>query len=518
MPVLGGSRSLPTAILAVAITMIIVALVGLERHRADVAITTSVIDGTPATIYRDRQAVANATRAPAVVIAHGFAGSRQLMEAYALTLAHAGYVAVTFDFEGHGRNPKPMSGDVTKIEGTSRLLMAEVGRVSDAVLNMPGVDGRLALLGHSMASDIVVRRAKADVRVAATIAISMFSRAVTPNSPRNLLMITGAWEDFLRREAVKALKLADPQANEGATSGDPAAGTGRRAVAAPMVEHVGVLYSPTGMREARAWLDVVFDRQSQGPVAATGGWILLLLAGIITLAWPLAQFLPASQAEPTDIPLATFFAATLVPTIITPLGLTLVETRLLPVLVADYLAIHFLLFGVLSLAVLHFGGAALPTLRKHNGGVLAAAQPGLIAAAALAIYGIAIFGGALDRYVANFTPNTDRLIIIAAMAVGTIAYMLADSVLAASGHASWWRIAFARTAFLVSLAIAVALDLERLFFLVIIMPVIIIFFIVFGLMGSWVGHRTRSPLAPGIGMGLILAWALGVTFPVFSAT
>ena len=33
--------------------------------------------------------------APAVVITHRFAGSRQLMEAYAFTLARAGYVAVS---------------------------------------------------------------------------------------------------------------------------------------------------------------------------------------------------------------------------------------------------------------------------------------------------------------------------------------------------------------------------------------------------------------------------------------
>ena len=74
----------------------------------------------------------------------------------------------------------------------------------------------------------------------------------------------------------------------------------------------------------------------------------------------------------------------------------------------------------------------------------------------------------------------------------------------------------ARGAFLASLGAAVALDFKRLFFLVIIIPVILLFFIIFGLMGGWVGRRTMSPGAVGIGLGLILAWSLGVTFPMFS--
>ena len=61
---------------------------------------------TPATLYlRDAGGPA-----PVVVVAHGFAGSRQLMESFALTLAQAGYVVASFDFQGHGRNPVPMSG------------------------------------------------------------------------------------------------------------------------------------------------------------------------------------------------------------------------------------------------------------------------------------------------------------------------------------------------------------------------------------------------------------------------
>lgn len=471
----------------------------LEAARSGLTITPLAVGTTPATVYRQ----ADAPPAPLVVVAHGFAGSRQLMEAYALTLARAGYVAVSFDFEGHGRNPVPMSGDVSRIDGTTRLLMRETGRVLDAALALPFVDGRAALLGHSMASDIIVRLAIEDPRVAATVAISMFSEAVTASEPRNLLMVSGAFESFLRANALANAKLADPAATEGTTIGDPAAGSGRRAAAAPNVEHVGVLYSAAALQESRDWLDAVFGRTSAGPVAATGLSILLLMAGLVLLAWPLASLLPRRTGPAEPVKLRAFLVAILAPAAITPPLLALFDTRFLPVLVADYLAVHLFLYGLLSLTVLAWNGVRV--------GHIAWA-----AALAFAVYGIFVFGGALDRYAASFMPNAARLPIIAAIAVGAIPYMLADSLATEGGRARVWRVAAARLAFLASLGAAVALDFERLFFLLIIIPVIVLFFGVFGTMAGWIGRRTQSPGATGLALGLILAWAVGVSFPIFS--
>jgi Serine aminopeptidase, S33 len=471
----------------------------LERERSGLSIVQLQVGQTPATVYQRT----GSARAPAVVIAHGFAGSRQLMEAYALTLARAGYVAVSFDFEGHGRNPNPMSGDITSVDGTTQLLMREVGRVIDAALALPGVDGRVALLGHSMASDIVVRRAIGDARVAATVAVSMFSEAVTASEPRNLLIVTGEWEAFLRQDALRNVRLAEPSAVEGTTVGDPSGGTGRRAVIGPGVEHVGVLYSATALREARAWLDAVFGRTSSGPVSATGGPIVLLLLGIVVLAWPLSQLLPKGETVPSTLSFRTFLTAVLVPAVSTPVLLSFVDTRFLPVLVADYLAAHLLVYGVIALALMRWRGIRF-------------GHVAWISALALAGYGIFVFGGALDRYVASFWPIAPRLPIIAAIAVGALPYMLADSLVTEGGRTALWRVLAARGAFIASLGAAVALDFKRLFFLLIIIPVIVVFFTIFGLMGGWVGRRTGSPCTAGIGLGLLLAWALGVSFPMFA--
>jgi hypothetical protein len=93
--------------------------------------------------------------------------------------------------------------------------------------------------------------------------------------------------------------------------------------------------------------------------------------------------------------------------------------------------------------------------------------------------------------------------------------MAADALATLATGASVLRRLAARAALLGSLALAVALDFERLFFLAIIFPVIVLFFLVFGSMGRWVGIRAGATPV-GLALGLILAWSLGVSFPMFA--
>jgi hypothetical protein len=74
-----------------------------------------------------------------------------------------------------------------------------------------------------------------------------------------------------------------------------------------------------------------------------------------------------------------------------------------------------------------------------------------------------------------------------------------------------------RSVAVLSLGLAVALDFERLMFLVIVLPVIMIFFFLFGALGSRAGRATGRALPVGAGLGLFLGWALAVTFPLFAA-
>jgi dienelactone hydrolase len=478
----------------VAIVALCAGMWGLEMPRQGLEVRHDRVGQTPVTVMQRPGA-----EGPVVVIAHGFAGSRQLMSAWQLTLARAGYMTVSFDFEGHGRNPVPMSGDVTEIDGTTRLLMAETGRVTDYAVGLPGAVPEVALIGHSMASDVIIRQGLEDPRVEAIVAISVFSQAATREVPQNLLMINGQWEGMLRAEAQRV--MAELGAQEGMTVGTPGDGFARRAVAAPFVEHVSVLYSPTGLREAVAWIDASFGRYGGAQAVVLGPWIILALFGAVLLALPLSRLLP-SGAQPWHPGRWAFWGLALGPALVTPLILSLFDTRFLPVLVADYLSVHLALYGALVLIGAGWAGG-WPRMQ------------GWVWGGALALFGLVVFGGILDRHVGSFVPHPGRVPVMAVILPGAILAMLADAVLTEASTATLWRRIVVRGAFLASLGVAVALDFERLFFLIIILPVILAFYASYGMMGRFVGRRTGSVVAMGLGLGIILGWALGVTFPMF---
>jgi dienelactone hydrolase len=494
-----------------AAALVITALWQLRAAEEGITITPVMIGDIPATVYE----AAGGGRAPTVVIAHGFAGSQQLMRSFALTFARNGYTAVTFDFAGHGRNPRGLSGNLEQVDGATRRLIDDVARV--ATYARERGDGRIAVLGHSMASDIVVRFAQGDPAVGAVIAVSMFSPAVTASSPRNLLAIAGDWEGTLKREALRAVGLftAPQQAQPGVTYGDFAAGTARRAAFSPNAEHVSVLFDEVTMQESLAWLYQSFGIARDGAVRTDGRgpWIVTLLGGLVLLGWPLSSLLPRVSSPPAGAGLGwrRIWPGLIIPMIATPILLRFMPTQFLPVLVADYLAVHFLLYGVITAAWLFWQ-------RRDSDGKSELLSATGFAAALLAVvaYGFLGLVWPLDTHVTSFIPVGSRPLLIAVLMVGTLFYFMSDEWLTRGRGAARGAYAASKLAFLVSLAIAVALDPHRLFFLAMIVPVIVPFFLVYGLLSRWIYTRTGHPLIAGAASALAFAWAIGVTFPLLA--
>jgi hypothetical protein len=499
-----------------AILAIAAALFHLESAQRGLVVERAVVGKTPVTVFRPSEGPSRAV----VLIAHGFAGSQQLMQPFATTFARNGYTAVTFDFPGHGRNPALLTGSVTSVDGATRTLVTSMQAVAAYARGLGA--GPLAVLGHSMATDVVVRFAEEATDVRATIAVSMFSPAVTATRPDNLLVIVGDWEATLKREALRAVGLAtSPEAPEpGRTYGDLSRGTGRRAAWSPHVEHVGVLFSPASMREALAWLDGTFGRSGREPLYldARGPWILLLLLGIVALARPLAGLLPVVTAPPAGAGLAwsRLWLPVVVPAVVTPLVLRFVPTHFLPVLVGDYLAAHFATYGLLTWSCLAWVRSRAPQASGRRSILPAKKELLLVAGAALGLvlYAVVGLGAAIDRYVTSFVPSPGRATLILATLVGTLSFFLADEWLTRGEGAARGAYAATKVAFLLSLGLAVALDVQRLFFLLIIVPVIVAFFLMYGLFSAWVGRRTGNPFVAGVANAIGFAWAIGVTFPM----
>jgi hypothetical protein len=74
----------------------------------------------------------------------------------------------------------------------------------------------------------------------------------------------------------------------------------------------------------------------------------------------------------------------------------------------------------------------------------------------------------------------------------------------------------ARFSLFASLGAAALLDPDQLMFVLVVLPVFALFYLVHGILGRWVGQRSGA-LASGIGLGLCWAWALGVSFPMFTS-
>ncbi len=508
--------------------LLLFGLMGLFGSYSGLDVQRLRVGPIPVTLFQ----AADAAPGPTVIVAHGFAGSRQLMQPFAVTLARNGYRALVFDFPGHGRNPQPLAGQIGDDARAQALLGALVDVIAHA-RRLPEGDGAIALLGHSMAGDIATRYAsqspqaleeeKTDVR--AVVAVSPYLSLPVDALPAvNLLFIYGAWEPQIiqaqGRDAVAAVAdVAETAIAPDTTYGSFDDGSARRLVIADGVEHISVLYSGAALRAAVDWLDTAFGRAQQDPATAEvsidrrGPWLGLYYLGALLLAWPLTLRLPKVAAERLGAgSLATwgwrrFWPIAVAPALLTPLLLWPMPTDFLAIAIGDYIALHFGLYGLLTLAGLWLAGA-LPRLAGTSITAL------LIAIALVAGFETLALSLPTDRFVASYLPTPHRLITVAVLFAGTLLWFVADEWLTRGARTPRLGYAATKVLFLVSLMLAVALNLGELFFLVIIIPAILVLFLVFGLFSGWLYRRTGQPLVAAVTNAFAFASAIAVSFPL----
>ncbi|MFP4160680.1 MAG: alpha/beta hydrolase [Ectothiorhodospira sp.] len=477
-------------------------------------------DGVPLTVF----APPGAESAPVAVIGHGFAGSRQMMQPLAITLARHGYRAVTFDFPGHGGNARPFVPDLSdETERRARLRRALDAAVAHA-RGLPQAGGGMALLGHSMAGDILLDYAGDHPRqVAASVLVSPYISGDTRlEGLSNLLFVFGEWEPAtLREPALAAFPVAPEAVRPGVTHGDPERGDARRLAVAPDVEHIGVLYSGTMQEEALTWLQAALPvpatPEDTGGVTRWGPWLGLLFGGILLLARPLSALLPRVASPPAGAGLSwgRLLPLAVVPAVLTPLLLWPVPLGGLPLLLSDYLALHFAVYGGITWLL-------LMALQRRTGTVFPFRGPGrnrgrlLVAAIAAGLYATFAFGLPIHVFVTGYLPGAERLAVLPLILAGTLLFFTADAWLTRGADAAPWGYAFTKFLLLISLMGAVALRLEDLFFLVIILPAMAAFLLVYGLIDRWTWRATGHPLPGALAVAFALAWDMGVTFPLVS--
>ncbi len=503
------------AVAIIALALLAVALWQLAAQSTGLVITRADLEHTPLTGY----ALPGDDARPVVVLAHGFAGSQQLMQPFATTLARAGWRVLSFDFPGHGRSARALSGGLDDLAAMQRDLIGTLDRVVAHARTLSGADGRIAVLGHSMAADVVVRFAHARGDLIATIAVSLFLPTPERFDPRNLLIIDGALESAMLREQGRRIVgapfgvLAEP----GRTYGQFEDGSARRVAFARGVEHIGVLYSADAQAEAVAWLDAALGRPPVGAAVDTRGrWIGVLCAALLLLAWPLTGLLPRlAPAEPMapPVPWRLVLPVAVLPALLTPLALVHAPAHLLPLMLGDYLVLHFALYGVMTAVGLLWLRRRVPAHPP-----LGVSPRRLVPPAALvAAYGLCAFGLPLDQWVLSTFSGAWRLLLVAALMAGTLPWCIADEWFTRRLAGRRGVYALTKLCFLFSLALATALNLNRLFFLIIIVPAILVLFVVYGLISRWVNQATGHPLVAASANAFVFAWLIAMTFPVIAA-
>jgi pimeloyl-ACP methyl ester carboxylesterase len=290
---------------------------------------------------------------PVVLVGHGFAGSDVIMRGFALTLAHAGYTVVTWDFDGHGANPRPFPADWTSSNGA---LVADAEQALQAAINQDLADSqRVAILGHSMGSGVALVYGQKHPETAVTIAVSPVTQTVTLYLPKNLLLMAGTAEQSFLDNARNLLAQA------GGAGGDPKLGTARQLIPIQGANHLTILFANPAHQAARDWLDAAFGPQP-GAIAYVEHsiwWYVLGVVGTlifaVALAGWLAEKMPISKSTRPlwrrfGALLAGVFVATLVLWLVGKVGLHLEYS--LGLLVGGYLLVWFAVAGLIGLALM----------------------------------------------------------------------------------------------------------------------------------------------------------------------
>lgn len=507
------------------------------------------IEGVPLTIFHG----ATVEPGPTVIVVHGFSGSQQLMFPFAVALAHNGYTAVTFDFPGHGQNTMPLQGNIVEREQRYTQLTATLDQVIDHVRRREIGSGEFALLGHSMGSEAVLRYAQMRPdSVEAVVAISTGYSAVTPINPPNVLLLTGQLEFALHQFAIEIVEqVAIEPVRAGVTYGDFSDGTARRAVFVPWVEHIGVLFSPVSQRETLAWLD-----SSSGRSLTTDPyldyrvlWLVLFYLAAFVFFWPLSAGFrrlsptPVQPAARVRVRWVWWISLTVLPAVMTPMILWLVQAneilpieQLLPILVGGPLALHFALYGLLTALGLCLrwlitvrmwrpkpaqsssGAAPTPQVshQRATTGIQAQHQhPIAVLALTLLVIGYVFltFGVPAQLFLLNYFPPLRRVGIAFVVFVAMLPYFLADEYLTRGSGTPHGAYAITKICFILSLVLALILD-PSLFFLVIVAPLFILYFMVYGLFSRRVYQRTGVIMIGAVANAFIFAWIIGAIFPL----
>jgi pimeloyl-ACP methyl ester carboxylesterase len=433
----------------------------------------------------------NAEKIPGVLVAHGYAGSKQLMLGYAQVLAHAGYAVMLWDFNSHGANAKPLEGG---------SLQQNLDVAYAALVEQPEVDSsRLALLGHSMGSGAVMSAGIRDGnRFAATVGVSPTGANVTALAPRNLQLQAGVWEGRFVANAQRLLKTA------GGENDNFAEGKARSFILIPNAEHITILFRNASHQAAKNWFDATFGVQrSSHYVSDRMIWYFLHLLAWLALLGAVAPILHPIPDQLKVHPVRSWGGLLAAPFVAS--GVLELLSRggdigsLGGLLVGGAVSIWFGFAGLVWLAIMF--RLPRPTLGNVGLGV------------ALFIVLWVAFGAMAQVVWLQWWLIPARLKLFPLMSFACFPWFLASGVVqqgvGVGRRILWW---LGQSVILIGGFILVLYLLPELGFIYLLLP---LFPLIMGIF-SYVASLFKEPWSYALGSALLFGWMLAAAFPLAS--
>ncbi|MFO7664966.1 MAG: alpha/beta fold hydrolase [Chloroflexota bacterium] len=478
------------ALAVIAVCLILLAWWGILNTQCGLTIRSLMGEGDVPLLYMVPD---NAGNVPGVLIAHGFAGSKQLMYGYGTVLARAGYGVMLLDFDGHGA----ASG---RLDRQGDGLRRNLNSAYTSLLAQPEIDpNRIALLGHSMGSGAVMQAAvdQAD-RYRAVIAVSPTGAEVSPQLPRNFLLQAGALEPRFAANARELLAAA------GGENADLTGGLARKLVIVPNVEHITILFSRESHQSVLDWFNETFglplapaapDRRMLWYGLHLAGWLILIMA--VNPLFPKTAPLPPSARRSPWYWLGLLLGGLAAVGSVALLGRMLDVGSLGGLLVGGALGVWFLVMGLIWL----LGGFRPP---RPNGGDL---FWGLVLFLILTL----AFGVMAQLVWLPWWLNGVRLARWPLLAAAALPWLLAAGLAqhntTVGRRAGWWLL---QTCVIIAgLGLTVAFS-PGLFFVVLLLPVIPIILAIMTIFGAAIDR----PWSFAVGNTLFFGWLLVAVFPL----
>ncbi len=133
-----------------------------------------------------------------IILGHGVMSNKEMLKGYAIDLAAAGFVAIPFDFRGHGQSTGVLDW---------QLLTYDIEAIITYINSRPDIDSsNLGYLGYSMGGvGLQVVNESTDFKcfIGAGTRFSTNLRKGSSSAPLNILMILGRYDELITPEDLK---------------------------------------------------------------------------------------------------------------------------------------------------------------------------------------------------------------------------------------------------------------------------------------------------------------------------